>query len=240
MSHKSGSRQPTGRPDPRGRRRAAAPPDHPAAPSADTASADAAPGAGRPPSSPAARDPRVARTTARVLDAVRDLLLTEGPDAITHARVADAAGVGRATLYRHWPEPTALLREALGHARFPAAARTGDVRADLVALLEALRAAFVEGPLAPVLAMLMARATRDPAVAALCHALTGEGHAATAAVLRDGIAAGVLRADLDVERAVAALGGPVFYRAFVRREPLGAAELPGIVDDALRAAWHTP
>jgi AcrR family transcriptional regulator len=173
-----------------------------------------------------------------VLDAVRDLLLAEGPDAVTHARVAAASGVGRATLYRHWPEPTTLLREALGHARFPVAPRTGDVRGDLVALLASLRAAFVEGPLAPVLAMLMARATRDPAFATLCQALTGEGHAATAAVLREGIAAGALRADLDVERTVAALGGPVFYRAFIRREPLAASELPAIVDDALRGAWR--
>ena len=182
----------------------------------------------------------MARTTSRVLDAVRDLLLAEGPDAVTHARVAEASGVGRATLYRHWPEPTSLLREALGHARFPVAPRTGDVRTDLVALLESLRAAFVEGPLAPILAMLMARATRDPTFAGLCTALTAEGHAATATVLRDAIAAGVLRADLDVERTVAALGGPVFYRAFIRREPVAPAELPRVVDDALRDAWRTP
>lgn len=209
MSQKSGSRQP--------------PPPSASAQAAGTASD--------------ARDPRIARTTARVLDAVRDLLLAEGPDAITHARVADAAGVGRATLYRHWPEPMTLLREALGHARFPAAPRTGDVHTDLVALLESLRGALVEGPLAPILASLMARAERDPRFAALCHALTSEGHAATAAVLRDGIAAGVLRADLDVERAVAALGGPVFYRAFIRRESLAHDDLLAIVDDALRTAW---
>jgi AcrR family transcriptional regulator len=173
----------------------------------------------------------------RVLDAVRDLVLAEGPAAVTHARVAERARVGRATLYRHWPERTGLLRAALGHARFPAAPRTGDTRGDLVALLESLRAAMVDGPLRPILATLMAQAEHDPEIAALCAALTGEGHAATVAVLRDGIARGVLRVELDVERAVAALGGPVFYRAFVRGEPLGPEALPAIVDDALRGAW---
>ncbi len=47
-------------------------------------------------------DPRAQRSRARILEAVRTILLTEGPEAVTHQRVADVAGVGRATVYRHW------------------------------------------------------------------------------------------------------------------------------------------
>jgi AcrR family transcriptional regulator len=49
-------------------------------------------------------DPRVVRTRLAVLEAATMLLRTEGPGAVTHARVAEAAGVGRATIYRHWPD----------------------------------------------------------------------------------------------------------------------------------------
>ena len=47
-------------------------------------------------------DPRAARSRAKMLDAVRDILMTEGAEAVTHQRVADVASVGRATVYRHW------------------------------------------------------------------------------------------------------------------------------------------
>lgn len=47
-------------------------------------------------------DPRAQRSRAKILEAVRSILFTEGPEAVTHQRVADVAGVGRATVYRHW------------------------------------------------------------------------------------------------------------------------------------------
>ncbi len=45
-------------------------------------------------------DPRVVRTRQRALDAGARLLLETGIDAVTHAQVAEVAGVGRRTLYR--------------------------------------------------------------------------------------------------------------------------------------------
>ncbi len=47
-------------------------------------------------------DPRAARSRAKILDAVREILFAEGAEAVTHQRVAEVAGVGRATVYRHW------------------------------------------------------------------------------------------------------------------------------------------
>lgn len=47
-------------------------------------------------------DPRAERSRAKILEAVRSILFTEGPEAVTHQHVADEAGVGRATVYRHW------------------------------------------------------------------------------------------------------------------------------------------
>lgn len=47
-------------------------------------------------------DPRALRSRQAILDAVGWILLNEGPDRVTHQRVAEVSEVGRATVYRHW------------------------------------------------------------------------------------------------------------------------------------------
>lgn len=64
-------------------------------------------------------DPRVARSRASILVAARSLLLDEGPAAVTHQRVAQYAGVGRATVYRHWPQSEQLLVDVMGGVDMP-------------------------------------------------------------------------------------------------------------------------
>src|SRR6266702_4637101 len=66
-----------------------------------------------------ATDPRAARSREAILAAAFDLLAREGPGAITHQRVAQQAGVGRATVYRHWAAPEDLLRDVLFSAELP-------------------------------------------------------------------------------------------------------------------------
>src|SRR6266581_1100612 len=66
-----------------------------------------------------ATDPRAARSHEAILAAAFDLLAREGPGAITHQRVAQQAGVGRATVYRHWAAPEDLLRDVLYTAELP-------------------------------------------------------------------------------------------------------------------------
>src|SRR5713101_3839691 len=66
-----------------------------------------------------ATDPRAARSREAILAAAYDLLAREGPGAITHQRVAQQAGVGRATVYRHWAAPEDLLRDVLFSAELP-------------------------------------------------------------------------------------------------------------------------
>src|SRR3954453_892705 len=64
-------------------------------------------------------DPRVARSRQAALAAARTLLEQEGPAAVTHQRVAAHAGIGRATVYRHWPLPETLLQEAMEQVALP-------------------------------------------------------------------------------------------------------------------------
>lgn len=49
-------------------------------------------------------------TQRRIVDAAIELHQTRGPSATTISEIADRAGVGRVTVYRHFPDESALLR----------------------------------------------------------------------------------------------------------------------------------
>lgn len=53
------------------------------------------------------------RNRQRLLDAAREALEADGPDASLEG-IARAAGVGIATLYRNWPTRSELVREVVG------------------------------------------------------------------------------------------------------------------------------
>ncbi len=64
-------------------------------------------------------DPRFVRSREALLNAARELLLSQGPAAVTHASVAERAGIGRATVYRHWPRADQMLAEAMATVPLP-------------------------------------------------------------------------------------------------------------------------
>jgi AcrR family transcriptional regulator len=54
-------------------------------------------------------------TRQRIVDATVELHQTVGPAATTISDIAERAGVGRVTVYRHFPDEEALLRACSGH-----------------------------------------------------------------------------------------------------------------------------
>lgn len=178
-------------------------------------------------------DPRARRSRDAAVAAARRLLLAEGRDAVTPTRVAELAGVGRATVYRHWPDPLALLVEAAVPPPAPAPpAPSGDLAVDLTARLDALRHGLDGTPLAAVFAMLVERAEHRPELARLQQDLTEAGSAPLRELLRDAVRRGDLP-ELDEDRAVETLAGPLFYRRFIARRPIPAGLTGRLVADFL-------
>lgn len=176
------------------------------------------------------------RTRAAALSAAGRLLVTEGLDSVTHQRVAELASVGRRTLYRHWSDQDSLLHDVLAGAEYPVGSRTGDLRADLTAHLEALRRALVDGPLRYVVLALNERATVRPELRPLRDRLTARGCAPLRDLLAEAVADGRLPSHLDLQWAVSAVEGPLFYRSLVGGEDVPAEAVPPIVDGFLAAA----
>ena len=56
---------------------------------------------------------RTTRVREVIVDTAAGLLVREGAGAVTAVRIAEETGVARTTIYRHWPEATALLLDAI-------------------------------------------------------------------------------------------------------------------------------
>lgn len=167
----------------------------------------------------------MSRTHEQALAAARNAFLADGFAGLTHLELARRSGIGRKTLYRHWPTVDALVYATLDSLNFPRAARTGELHTDLVRHLEALRRALADGPLAFVIHALGERSTIDSDLQEVRRRLIDEGCAPIRAILRDAIESGQIDAGLDVERAAGELEGPVFYRALVHGDAVPEAEI---------------
>jgi AcrR family transcriptional regulator len=67
------------------------------------------------------RDRRVQRTRAGLLSAFNHLVLTRGYDAITAAKIAEQANIGRSTFYEHFQGKKDILAQSLGPVLRPLA-----------------------------------------------------------------------------------------------------------------------
>jgi AcrR family transcriptional regulator len=182
-------------------------------------------------------DPRVVRTRDAVVDAVRTLVQRDGVEAVTHQRVAAEAGIGRATVYRHWPDRTHLLLEALAEPEDPASwTGSGDLVADLSRELGRLQRILSGSPFVPELAALLGRAEWEPELRELEQQLLAHGTAGLRRSLQQAADRGELRADLDLSGAVARLAGPLFYRRMLAHEPIDDAFVDDVVKTFVRDA----
>jgi AcrR family transcriptional regulator len=162
-------------------------------------------------------DPRSVRSRTAMLEAARSLLAEEGWDAITHARVAETAGVGRATAYRHWPTVNELALEAASVEIESVSTKvTGDLRTDLLAELRALRTALVDRGLKRLMVLVMERAIHDPEFRFIRQQLNERGGENLRNLLRDAVKRGDLRSNIDLQEMVSQLVGPVIYEVVLR------------------------
>jgi AcrR family transcriptional regulator len=178
-------------------------------------------------------DPRAERTRARALAAASTLLVEDGLDAVTHARVAEKAGVGRRSMYRHWPNHVALLHDTLAQIRAPTADPSQDFRNAAIAHLTALAAALHDGRLAYVVAALRERSEHaaefDGLRAGLAHAGCGQ----LEKVVRAAVKTGELPIGTTTRMTCAVLEGPLFYWALVHRRRATRADIIALVDNVM-------
>jgi AcrR family transcriptional regulator len=186
------------------------------------------------------RDPG-SRRRGRVLEqaimrATLDQVRSLGYNGLTMEGVAAAAGTGKAALYRRWPNRDALVVAALTSSLpDPRAIRfSGDVRSDLLALLECLRDAIAEAQGS------VFQGVREQVAegGGLLHSVVGRRvmdpcRELLLGVLRTGVAEGELRPGAASEM-VAAVGPAMIINYVVNTAPVvPGSYLVSIVDEVL-------
>ncbi len=178
---------------------------------------------------------------SRILAATIDELASCGFAGLSMESVAAAAGVGRATIYRHWDSRAALVIAAVRGLGAPASVMdTGDVRADLVSLASALATALSTTPLGAILPVLVEAAHRDPELAGLHDALVVERRADAVALIAAAVRRGDLPKATDGELLLDLVVGPLFYRHLVLRRPASPFDVVALVDAAVDGATGGP
>ncbi|HEY8524585.1 MAG TPA: TetR/AcrR family transcriptional regulator [Acidimicrobiales bacterium] len=182
-------------------------------------------------------DPRVDRTRATVLDAVRRLLRSEGPGAVTFGRVSRETGVSRTTLYRHWSSPSDLVADAWSQVVPPnTVAHTPDLRADLVDLFLGVRDVVESATMRRSLPSLLAAAQGDPVIARLHADFVRSRRQPIVDRLEKARRAGDIAPHADPDLLVDLLSGPLFYRQLLRHEPTPDERVAAVVDAVLAVA----
>jgi AcrR family transcriptional regulator len=174
---------------------------------------------------------RTADVTARVHQAITDLLVEGGMEACTFSAVAERAGIERSTLYRRFPDRwDAIIETWMERARMDVMPDLGasfaeDLASVLRKLVEVLGSRL--GPaLLRVAAELRARHDTD-----YSRAYFDARMAQLEPMFKAAIARGELPADVDREALFTAAAGPIYFRMFIAGRPIDEDFVHAIVSN---------
>lgn len=183
------------------------------------------------------RDPRIQVTRSRVLAAVSSLLESGGPGEVTHSSVARAAGVGRATVYRHWPRIDDLLADAIEtRLGVTPPGSTGDALSNLRSMLLAIVAGVFSDDSAVFFTTLLIQGGDTPQMDALRREIIERRIGAIRSLVEIGAVDGSIDPTLDPDLAVSYLAGPIMHRRIVLGQPV----TPDFIDELLLRIAATP
>ncbi|MEJ3745836.1 TetR/AcrR family transcriptional regulator [Actinomycetes bacterium KLBMP 9797] len=198
----------------------------------------------RAPANPARRKETSRRA---ILTAAFELVQEVGYAKLSIEGIAARAGVGKQTIYRWWPSKGAILFEAFlmlseGSEGEPAALPdTGDLEADLRAVLHATVQEMNDSRYAEPMRALATEVTHDPELAAVyAERLDGPLKELKRQRLRSAQRAGQLAADLDLDVAVDLVWGPLLNRWLQRSGPLTTEYADRVLTTALNGLRPRP
>jgi TetR/AcrR family transcriptional regulator, regulator of autoinduction and epiphytic fitness len=177
-------------------------------------------------------DPRVERSRMVILEAAVQELAEVGYGGATIESIAVRAGVGKSTVYRHWPDKLALIADAFETFHEQMVPDLGDrpVRESVAMLLRHVAEVVVDSTFSRCIPALIEGAERDPRVREFHHRYSAERRQALIDLLGQGIAQGEIAAGVDPELATSALLGVIFYRRLMTEKPLDPNEADRLVD----------
>lgn len=190
--------------------------------------------------------PRSATAHNAVLEAALSLFADRGIDATSVDAIADTSGVSKATIYKHWRDKEALcieaLARALGREAPPPEFDSGDLGADLVAVLSHQPPEEHADLRTRLMPHLLAYSARNPAFGQAWRTRVLEPpRVQLQHVLARAIARRQLPDTLQMDLAILLLMGPIMYAHMLtlmkRTPPPG---LPRLVVDTFLKCYGLP
>lgn len=166
--------------------------------------------------------PRNVETQKSILTASYELLLEHGFGAVTVEKIAERAGVSKATIYKWWPNKAAVVMDGYLSAaaeRLPVP-DTGSVFHDIVIHATNL-ARFLTSPEGKIIRELIGEGQFDSGLAEAYRTRYFHPRRLEAKQLMErGVKRGELKEHLDMELCLDLIYGPIFYRLLVLGEGL--------------------
>ena len=182
-----------------------------------------------------------ARSEDAILQATLDLVAEHGVAGVTVDAVAARAGVGKATIYRHWGSRAQLVHAAIACMKGPfTELDTGSLKGDLSALLRELVEFLSRPDTGRVFPSLLDAAERDPELAELRRQHMLERRAAFERAIQRAIDRGELRDGADVQLLIDLVVAPFFYRRIMARGTVSIDDIEPVVDAVLAAVSAVP
>jgi AcrR family transcriptional regulator len=166
-------------------------------------------------------DPRIERSRQVILRAALDELGAAGYGAFSIESVAARAGVGKSTIYRHWPGKLALIADAFETAHQHAVPSvTGlTARAAIERLLRHVAEVVTDPAFAAPIPALIEGAEHDPRLREFRHRYSALRRQSLTSLITQGMAQGEFRTAADPDLAAQVLLGILFYQRLLTSEP---------------------
>ena len=182
--------------------------------------------------------PRSEQAHLAILRSTLKVLGENGFPDLTIEAVAAQANVGKATVYRWWPNKAALITDAFAYSttkklEFP---DTGSVRTDMNRQMRQVIKIFRSSRGRILSAILAAGQSDRRLIAAFRDRFMRPRRQEAYATLRRGIRRGELRRDVDMDLLLDSLYGPIYMRFFIRHDTLTPAFVDGLCDLVLSGA----
>jgi len=179
---------------------------------------------------------RSARVRSAVLRATVDELASVGYRELSFESVARRAGVHKTTLYRHWPNREALVRDALlarSEVTVPIP-DTGALRADLIAFARSVITNITARDYEEIVRAVASDARTEGALGDASRGFWRERFQLARIIVLRGVERGEIGADVDPNLLLESLVGPLYLRLLITREPLDDAFVEALVTQLLR------
>ena len=183
--------------------------------------------------------PRCQAARKAILNATVRLLERIPLQSLAIEHIAKEAGVGKATIYRWWPNKAAIVIDAFFEEVVPRTNfETGATASEIIAKQLGRMIKVLSGHQGRIVAQIIAEGQSNPDVLELFRSVVlRDRRAVVRELIEKGMADGEFSPDLDVETAIDVVYGPIWYRLMVGHQPLDRAfaeKLPRLSVEALK------